>query len=222
MRYRPFGPNMDIMLNSERHGAQGMSGRAMTPLHLRDDGSFVVLLEELPYHVTRDDVLWPEAAALDWSRATPEPAPIDPNSTVGVISVEKLDAAVEQLEWAIRLTVDYGAYLPAITLAGAAEEVFGKQSGSPLISELAQLASPQQPNLLAKKLASSMNDVRNWLKHNDRESSISSKCFNPENAALLMIHRALFNHMRCGLPQLQNAKRYYVWVARRSYSLKGG
>jgi hypothetical protein len=187
----------------------------MTPLHLRDDGSFVVLLDELPYHVTKDDVLWPEAAALDWSRAMPEPAPLDANSTIGVISVEKLDAAVEQLEWAIRLTVDYGAYLPAITLAGAAEEVFGKQTGSSLISELAQSVNPQQSGPVAKQIASLLNDVRNWLKHNHGETAISPKNFNPEQAARMMIHRAMFNHMRCCLPQLQNAKRYYVWAARR-------
>lgn len=194
----------------------------MTPLHLRDDGSFVVLLDELPYHVTTDDVLWPEAASLDWSQATPEPAPLDPNSAIGRISVEKLDAAVEQLEWAIRLIVDHSAYLPAITLAGAAEEIFGKHSKSPLISELAQLANPQQPATLAKQLAAAMNDVRNWLKHNDGDTAISPKEFNPERAAEMMIHRALFNHMRCGLPPLKNARRYYVWSARRRYSEAGG
>ena len=198
-----------------------MNGRIMSPLHLRADGSFVVLLDGLPYHVTKDDELWSEAAALDWSRATPEPAPLDANSTTRAVSIEKLAAAVEQLEWAIRLTVDYDAYIPAITLAGAAEEVFGKHSGIPLISELAQLANPQQPKRIAKELTLLMNDVRNWLKHNDGKAAISPKAFSPDQEAINMIARALFNHERCGLPPLQNARSYYVWVAQRRYSREG-
>jgi len=39
----------------------------------------------------------------------------------------KIDAAVEQLDWAIRLFLDQKAYVPAITLAGAAEEILGKR-----------------------------------------------------------------------------------------------
>ena len=37
--------------------------------------------------------------------------------------VTKIDAAVDQLDWAIRLFLDHKAYVPAITLAGAAEEI---------------------------------------------------------------------------------------------------
>jgi len=40
--------------------------------------------------------------------------------------ISKIDAAVSQLDWAIRLFLDHQAYLPAITLAGAAEEIIGK------------------------------------------------------------------------------------------------
>jgi hypothetical protein len=38
----------------------------------------------------------------------------------------KIDVAVDQLDWAIRLFLDHRAYVPAITLAGAAEEILGK------------------------------------------------------------------------------------------------
>ena len=38
-------------------------------------------------------------------------------------SVTKIDAAIVQLDWAIKLFLDHKAYVPAITLAGAAEEV---------------------------------------------------------------------------------------------------
>lgn len=40
--------------------------------------------------------------------------------------LSKIDAAVEQLDWAIRLLLDHKAYIPAIGLAAAAEEILGK------------------------------------------------------------------------------------------------
>lgn len=40
--------------------------------------------------------------------------------------VSKIDAAVHQLDWAITLFLDSEAYIPAITLAGAAEEILGQ------------------------------------------------------------------------------------------------
>jgi hypothetical protein len=43
--------------------------------------------------------------------------------------LSKIDAAVEQLDWAIKLFLDRQAYLPAITLAGDAEEILGRAIG---------------------------------------------------------------------------------------------
>jgi len=40
--------------------------------------------------------------------------------------LSKIDAAVEQVDWAIRFFLDNQAYIPAITLAGAAEEILGR------------------------------------------------------------------------------------------------
>jgi hypothetical protein len=45
------------------------------------------------------------------------------------VEVSKTDAAVEQLDWAIRLFLDHQAYRSAVTLAGAAEEILGKAAG---------------------------------------------------------------------------------------------
>ena len=45
------------------------------------------------------------------------------------MELSKIDVAVEQLDWAIRLFLDHQAYLPAITLAGAAEEILGQAVG---------------------------------------------------------------------------------------------
>ncbi len=44
--------------------------------------------------------------------------------------LSKIDAAVDQLDWAIRLFLDHKAYVPAITLAGAADEILGQAVGS--------------------------------------------------------------------------------------------
>ena len=46
------------------------------------------------------------------------------------VEISKIDAAVDQLDWAIRLFLDHHAYVPAITLAGAAEEILGKTVGA--------------------------------------------------------------------------------------------
>ncbi len=39
--------------------------------------------------------------------------------------ITKIDAAVDQLDWAIKLFLDHSAYVSAITLSGAAEEIIG-------------------------------------------------------------------------------------------------
>jgi hypothetical protein len=54
--------------------------------------------------------------------------------TKGAKAVEfeltKIEAAVEQLDWAIRLFLDHKTYVPAITRAGAADEVLGQAVGN--------------------------------------------------------------------------------------------
>ena len=44
--------------------------------------------------------------------------------------VTKIEAAVDQLDWAIKLFLDHQAYIPSITLAGAAEEILGESVSS--------------------------------------------------------------------------------------------
>jgi len=84
--------------------------------------------------------------------------------------VTKIDAAVDQLDWAIRLFLDHDAYTPAITLAGAAEELLGKTAAD-------RAAFGQLKNKFALKLSlpeseisqNYLNKARNWLKHCDGE-----------------------------------------------------
>lgn len=184
----------------------------MNPLHVRADGSFVVLLDRLPYHVTLDDPLWPQAAALDWSQAKPERPVIETAAEEKIVAVNKLDAAVEQIEWAISLLIDHDAFLPAITLAGAAEEIFGKRSGRPILNQMANLADTMRAGQ-GKQFIIIFNEIRNWLKHHNTENNEPWMMdFDPRTAAVFMVDRALANHSACGLPPLKNAHRYHVWL----------
>ena len=56
--------------------------------------------------------------------------------------ISKIDAAIDQLGWATRLFLDQKAYIAAITLAVAAEEILGKV-----------LAEPSAHKILKEKLA---------------------------------------------------------------------
>ena len=77
--------------------------------------------------------------------------------------ITKIDAAVEQLDWAIRLVLDHQAYVPAITLGGAANELFHEMLGSesPFLRAVDALVSKDEiknPWKLYRKAV-------NWLKH---------------------------------------------------------
>ena len=43
-------------------------------LHKRTDGTFVALINNLPYHVTQDDLLWQEAVEAETNLENPLPA----------------------------------------------------------------------------------------------------------------------------------------------------
>ena len=68
-----------------------------------------------------------------------------------LFELSKIEIAVEQLNWAIRLFLEHKASVPAITLAGAAEEIVGQAVG-----ELR--ASYRRPGCWRQKLRRSMVD----------------------------------------------------------------
>ena len=79
-------------------------------------------------------------------------------------TIIKLNAACHQLDSAMRLLMDDGDVVCAITLAGAAEEVLGKSLG-------ADAAAKEMEAELGKQFGTDvmnrMNETRNWLKHFD-------------------------------------------------------
>ena len=86
-----------------------------------------------------------------------------------VIKVNKIDAAVHQLDWAIRLLIDHKEYIPAITLAGAADEILGQVVG-PQESAFGKLTQKFiEVHKIKKDIITQkhLNMARNWLKHYD-------------------------------------------------------
>jgi hypothetical protein len=78
----------------------------------------------------------------------------------------KIDAAADQLDWAIKLFLDHKAYVPAITLAGAAEEIIGEMLGSESAFQVLKERLSKNVGLSAEIISQAhLNKAKNWLKH---------------------------------------------------------
>lgn len=112
----------------------------------------------------------------------------------------KLEAAKNQLDRAIKLFFDEADYYSAATLAGASEEILGKmleaQGGkhalasiSSAIAEILRVNDVQA--LTQKSIISDLNDVRDWLKHYRDGKDLE---FDAKEAAFALIDRAVLNY----------------------------
>ncbi|MCX7900188.1 MAG: hypothetical protein N2444_08935, partial [Methylocystis sp.] len=92
-------------------------------------------------------------------------------------------------DWAIRLFIDHQAYLPAITLAGAAEQIPGKLVRTSAHTTLKQsLASDH--GMTEKEISDdALNRVKNWLKHGSE--SPAEKMVIEDDEVVQMVARAL-------------------------------
>ena len=111
--------------------------------------------------------------------------------------ITKAGAAIEQLEWAIKLLVEENAYIPAITLAGAAEEILGKMSGNPAFHELRDHFSTASGLTLKAVADGHLNRGRNWFKHWSEGKSAEVE-IELETDAIQYIARGLINAARVG------------------------
>lgn len=108
----------------------------------------------------------------------------------------KFDVAQLQLDAAASLFME-GKFIPAITLAAAAEEILGK-----LLPPESQSAQEELMQLLADKLQVSpreardvyLNAVRNSLKHHSSSAETHIET-DPETDSLVWIARALTNYL---------------------------
>jgi len=110
------------------------------------------------------------------------------------ITISKIGAAAEQMDWAIRLLIDHDAHLPAITLAGAAEEIVGAALKEK--STFAQLADKLSIDFglpRPKVTQDHLNKARNWLKHWHDHPAGDTLTLDPEAEAIQQIIRALTN-----------------------------
>ena len=124
--------------------------------------------------------------------------------------IGKREIAKTQLKEAIGLFLD-GKFLCAITLAGAAEEIFarllnmsGKQSvveeSVESIRELREATGlVVMENLAKKEIFNAWNDARNTIKHHN-EKSEETVTINLFDEAYWMIKRALMNASKLGVP----------------------
>ena len=79
--------------------------------------------------------------------------------------LSKIDAAVDQLDWAIKLFLDHKAYVPAITLAGAAEEIIGEDVGAESAFRVLRDRLSEQSQVPETVVSQQyLNRAKNWLK----------------------------------------------------------
>jgi hypothetical protein len=124
-----------------------------------------------------------------------------------------MEAASHQLDWAIRLFLDHNAPLPAITLAGAAEEILGanladKSAFQDLVRHFTTTWGIDQKILSQQHL----NKARNWLKHWSTGTDAEYEDFELEEEAIQYIARGLTN-MAANYQSLPHeGPRFLEWV----------
>ncbi len=136
-----------------------------------------------------------------------------------VFSISQTDAAVDQLDWAIKLLVDHDAPLPAITLAGAAEELLGKLAGSCTIADgaslnaLALLKSRLSTNDSSEKnVADTANSAKTFIKHGKPQGA--SLEIELQTEAIQLILRAIINQVRLESNLSSQSPRFLEWLER--------
>ncbi|MEQ1714473.1 MAG: hypothetical protein ABL907_00580 [Hyphomicrobium sp.] len=129
--------------------------------------------------------------------------------------VPPIDAAIVQLDWAMRLVVEHQAYIPAITLSGAAEGMLERclQSTGATATAHATLKS----SLVEKGYGSSddigkiMNGPRNFLKHLDL-SAFDTDAADLQSMAIAQILQACIDLYRLDSSVCSEFDQFYSWV----------
>lgn len=127
--------------------------------------------------------------------------------------LSKIDAAVDQLDWAIRLFLDHQGYVAAITLAAAAEEILGQAVGER--AAFAQLKAKFASTLgMAERAVSQehLNKAKNWLKHWDQRTDDEKIRLELDEEAIQYIVRALTNLATHDGSQPSEGPRLWQWL----------
>ncbi|GID03220.1 hypothetical protein [Pseudomonas sp. 008] len=112
------------------------------------------------------------------------------------MKINKIDIARRQLDVAVDIFLSDGDLISVITLAGAAEEIFGtivsvggKENA---VKFLVRSHKSLGSKLVEKEIRNHANLVRNALKHADRDSDENIE-FDERQEAIAMLSRALTN-----------------------------
>jgi len=134
----------------------------------------------------------------------------------------KIDAAVDQLDWAIRLFLDHQAYVPAITLAGAAEEILGKVVGEQAAFQHLKRKFAGDLSMSEKEVGQDhLNRAKNFLKHWDAKTDQEKICLELDNEAIQYIVRALTNLATHDGSQPSEGPRLWAWLVANRPDLAG-
>lgn len=132
-------------------------------------------------------------------------------------TVTKIDAAVEQMDWAIKLLLDYQAYIPAITLAGAAEEIVGETLGEKSVFSRLKAKFCAEHNLPEKYISQDyLNRAKNWLKHWKGMKDNERTEIELEEEAVQYIVRALTNLVVHDRSLPSEGPRFFEWLSKRA------
>jgi hypothetical protein len=128
-------------------------------------------------------------------------------------TLSKLDAAVDQLDWAIRLFLDHKAYVPAITLAGAAEEILGEKLGTASAFALLKQRITLMSGLPEKVVSQlHLNRSKNWLKHWQGLRDVETINLELETEAVQFIVRAVANLIGHDRSLPSEGPRFFDWL----------
>jgi hypothetical protein len=136
--------------------------------------------------------------------------------------VYKAGAAVEQLNWAIRLFLER-TYIPAITLAGASEEILGGAVESKAAHGQLKKKLSADYSMTEKVVSDQhLSWARNWLKHWGPPDEAKEARIELEDHALQLIIRALHNLQILDLSPPAEAPRLCTWLTENRSDLPLG
>lgn len=131
-----------------------------------------------------------------------------------IYSLRKIDAAVDQIDWAIKLFLDHKAYVPAITLAGAAEEIIGQILETEAAFNVLKERISQETGLAINVVSQEhLNKARNWLKHWQGKEDQETIEIELETEAIQYIVRAIVNLVQHDTSYTCETPRFFEWLA---------
>jgi hypothetical protein len=137
----------------------------------------------------------------------------NPTENMGYM-VSKIDAALEQMDWSIKLFLDHQAYVPAITLAGAAEEIIGEMLQNRAVFAHLKAKFVANFNLPEKVISQEyLNKAKNWLKHWKDMDDDTTILLDLEGEAVQYIVRAITNLVLHDRSLPSEGPRFFRWLS---------